>query len=96
MGLAIFAIMIIAIGGALRLAAPGMGARAGTARLLSYVVMVFGGGLAFMNAVVLINVGEVGVQHFLGTVKPVPLEQGVHVIKPMEESSRSMPRLRNN
>ena len=56
MGLAIFAIMIIAIGGALRLAAPGMGARAGTARLLSYVVMVFGVGLAFMNAVVLTNV----------------------------------------
>jgi regulator of protease activity HflC (stomatin/prohibitin superfamily) len=83
MGLAIFAIMIIAIGGALRLAAPGMGARAGMARLLSYVVMVFGVGLAFMNAVVLINVGEVGVQHFLGTVKPVPLEQGVHVINPL-------------
>jgi regulator of protease activity HflC (stomatin/prohibitin superfamily) len=83
MGLAIFAIMIIAIGGALRLAAPGMGARAGMARLLSYVVMVFGVGLAFMNAIVLINVGEVGVQHFLGTVKPVPLEQGVHVINPL-------------
>jgi regulator of protease activity HflC (stomatin/prohibitin superfamily) len=83
MGLAIFAIMVIAIGAALRFAAPGMGARAGTARLLSYVVMFFGVGLAFMNAVVLINVGEVGVKHFLGSVSAVPLEQGVHVINPL-------------
>jgi len=83
MGLAIFAIVVIAVGGALRLAAPGLGPRAGMARLLSYVVMVFGMGLAFMNAVVLVNVGEVGVQHFLGTVKPIPLEQGVHVINPL-------------
>lgn len=44
--------------------------------------MLFGVGLAMRNAIVLINAGEVGVQHFLGSVKPVPLEQGVHFIDP--------------
>jgi regulator of protease activity HflC (stomatin/prohibitin superfamily) len=83
MGLAVLAIIIIAVGAALRFVAPGTGARSGSVRLLSYVVMVFGVGLAFMNAVVLVNVGEVGVKHFLGTVDPVPLEQGVHVINPL-------------
>ncbi len=82
MGLAVLAIMVIVIGAALRFVAPGMGAKAGTARLLSYIVMIFGVGLAFMNAVVLVPVGEVGVQHFLGQVKPLPLDQGVHVINP--------------
>lgn len=83
MGLATLAIVIIAIGAALRFGAPSMGPKAGTARLLSYVVMIFGVALGFMNAVVLINVGEVGVQHFLGSVKPTPLDQGVHVINPL-------------
>ena len=83
MGLAFFAIVVIAVGAALRLAAPGLGPRAGMSRLLSYVVMLFGVGLALMNAIVLINVGEVGVQHFLGAVKSTPLEQGVHFINPL-------------
>ena len=82
MGLAVLAILVIAIGAALRLMAPGLGAKGGTARLLSYVVMLFGVGLALLNAVVLINVGEVGVKHFMGSVDPVPLDQGVHFINP--------------
>jgi regulator of protease activity HflC (stomatin/prohibitin superfamily) len=82
MGLAILAIMVIAVGAALRVLAPSLGPRGGTVRLLSYVVMVFGVGLAFLNAVVLVDVGEVGVKHFLGGVDAVPLEQGVHVINP--------------
>jgi regulator of protease activity HflC (stomatin/prohibitin superfamily) len=44
--------------------------------------MASGAGLALLNAVVLINVGEVGVKHFMGTVNPVALEQGVHLINP--------------
>jgi regulator of protease activity HflC (stomatin/prohibitin superfamily) len=83
MGLAALAIIVIAVGAALRFAGPSMGPRAGTARLLSYVVMIFGVGLALMNAIVLIDVGEVGVQHFVGSVKPVALEQGVHFINPL-------------
>lgn len=82
MGLAILAILVIMIGAALRIMAPGMGPRGGSVRLFSYVVMLFGVGLAFMNAVVLIGVGEVGVKHFLGTVSPAPLDQGMHVVNP--------------
>jgi len=82
MGIAILAILVIAIGAALRILAPNMGAQAGAARLFSYVIMIFGVGLAFLNSVVLIDVGEVGVKHFLGNVTPSPLGQGVHVINP--------------
>ena len=82
MGLAVLAILVIAIGAALRVMAPGLGAKGGSARLLSYVVMLVGVGLALLNAVVLINVGEVGVKHFMGSVDPVPLDQGVHFINP--------------
>jgi len=44
--------------------------------------------LALMNAVVLVDVGEVGVQHFLGTVRPTPLDQGVHVVNPLASVER--------
>jgi regulator of protease activity HflC (stomatin/prohibitin superfamily) len=82
MGLAILAIMVIVTGAALRVMAPTTGARSGSVRLFSYVVMLFGVGLAFLNAIVLINVGEVGVKHFMGRVDPDPLGQGIHVINP--------------
>ena len=82
MGLAILAILVIVIGAALRILAPNMGAKAGSFRLFSYVIMLFGVGLAFLNAVVLVQVGEVGVKHFLGSVDPQHMEQGVHVVNP--------------
>ena len=82
MGLGVLAIMVIIVGAALRTMAPGMGEKGGSVRLMSYLVMIFGGVLALLNAVVLINVGEVGVKHFLGSVDPVPLEQGVHIVNP--------------
>ena len=82
MGLAILAIMVIALGAVLRFLAPSFGQRGGSVRLLSYAVMLGGVGLALMNAFVLSDVGEVGVKHFLGSVDPRPLEQGVHVINP--------------
>ena len=34
------------------------------------------------SAVVLVDVGEVGVKHFLGRVHPEPLQPGVHIINP--------------
>ncbi|MFC1661035.1 prohibitin family protein [Gemmatimonadota bacterium] len=83
MGLAILAIMVIAIGAVLRFMGPSLGAKGGSVRLLSYVVMLFGVALAFLNAIILVDVGEVGVKHFLGRVSAVPLEQGVHVINPL-------------
>ncbi len=88
MGLAVLAIMVIVVGAALRAMAPSMGPKAGVMRLLSYLVMVFGGGLALLNAVVLIGVGEVGVKHFLGTVSPLPLEQGIHIVNPFASVER--------
>ena len=51
MGLAILAIMVIAIGAMLRILAPSMGEKTGSVRLLSYVIMLFGVGLASEVAV---------------------------------------------
>ncbi len=83
MGLAILAILIIFVGAALRLVIPAAGAKAGSIRLISYGTMLMGIVVALLSTVILINVGEVGVKHFLGTVDPMPLEQGVHVINPL-------------
>jgi len=83
MGLAFLAILVIVVGAALRFIAPGTGPRSGSVRLLSYILMLFGVGLAFMNAFILVNVGEVGVKHFLGSVDPIPLDQGVHLVNPL-------------
>jgi regulator of protease activity HflC (stomatin/prohibitin superfamily) len=88
MGLAILAILVIAIGAALRVMASGLGERSGSVRLFSYVMMLFGVGLAFLNAFVLIDVGEVGVKRFLGVVSPQPLDQGVHIINPFASVER--------
>ena len=83
MGLAILAILIIFVGAALRLVAPASGAKSGSIRLVSYGTMLMGIVVALLSTVILIGVGEVGVKHFLGSVDPVPLEQGVHVINPL-------------
>ncbi len=82
MGLAVLAIMVIALGAVLRVAAPSLGPRSGSLRLLSYLFLALGGVMALLNAVVLIDVGEVGVKHFLGRVSPGTLAQGVHVVNP--------------
>jgi regulator of protease activity HflC (stomatin/prohibitin superfamily) len=39
--------------------------------------------LAASNALAVISVGEVGVQHFLGKISQTPLDQGVHMINPL-------------
>jgi regulator of protease activity HflC (stomatin/prohibitin superfamily) len=39
--------------------------------------------VALLSTVILVNVGEVGVKHFLGSVDPLPLTQGIHVINPL-------------
>ncbi|MCK5652381.1 MAG: hypothetical protein KAJ42_13430, partial [Gemmatimonadetes bacterium] len=83
MGLAILAILIIFVGAALRLVIPAAGAKAGSIRLVSYGTMLMGIVVALLSTVILVNVGEVGVKHFLGSVDPVALEQGVHVINPL-------------
>jgi regulator of protease activity HflC (stomatin/prohibitin superfamily) len=83
MGLAILAILVIFVGAALRLVVPASGPKSGSIRLVSYGTMLMGIVVALLSTVILIGVGEVGVKHFLGTVDPIPLEQGVHVINPL-------------
>jgi len=86
MSFAILAVFVIAVGAVIR-SLPSKGG-GGQNRLVGYLMMAVGVLLALMNAVVLVDVGEVGVQHFLGSVKQVPLGQGVHVMNPLASVER--------
>ena len=52
----------------------------GKASLIGIGLMLGGAGLAAVNAVVIVDVGEVGVKHFLGNVTETPLGQGIHFV----------------
>ncbi len=80
------AIVLIALGAVVRSLPKGT-AKIPT-KLAGYVIMFMGVALVLLNAVVLIGVGEVGVQHWLGTVNPRQLEQGIHVINPLASVER--------
>ena len=82
MGPVLMAIVLIVAGAAVRVIGPSAGG-GGRAKLLGYGLMLGGVATAGMNTVVVINVGEVGVKHFLGTVDTRVLDQGVHVINPL-------------
>jgi regulator of protease activity HflC (stomatin/prohibitin superfamily) len=82
MTLAVIAVLLIAVGAALRVM-PARTVAKGSSRLLSYGLMLGGLVLAALNAFVLVEVGEVGIKHFLGRIDPTPLEQGVHVVNPL-------------
>ncbi len=86
MGFAAIAIVLIAIGAVVR-SLPSESGKVPT-KLAGYVIMFAGVGLMFLNAVVVIRVGEVGVKHFLGSVDPVPLEQGVRIVNPFASIER--------
>ena len=86
MGFAAIAIVLIAIGAVVR-SLPSESGKVPT-KLAGYIIMFAGVGLTFLNAVVMIRVGEVGVKHFLGSVDPVPLDQGVHVVNPFASVER--------
>ncbi len=86
MGFAAIAIVLIAIGAIVR-SLPSDGGKVPT-KLAGYVIMFVGVGLTFLNAVVMIRVGEVGVKHFLGNVDPVALDQGLHVVNPFASVER--------
>ncbi len=55
----------------------------GKAKLLGLGLMLGGIAIASFNTVVIVDVGEVGVRHFLGQVNTVPLDEGIHVINPL-------------
>lgn len=56
---------------------------AAAVKLGGWILTIAGAAILFASTVVLIEVGEVGVKHFLGRVDLDPLEQGVHVINPL-------------
>ncbi|NNM33752.1 MAG: prohibitin family protein [Gemmatimonadetes bacterium] len=86
MSFAILAVLVVVAGAVVRtIPAKGGGGRN---KLVGYLLMGAGLVLAMMNAVVLVDVGEVGVQHFLGTVKAEPLDQGVHIVNPLASVER--------
>jgi len=85
MGSIFLAITAILIGAAIR--SGGLLARRpgteGAAKLAGYGVMGVGILILLGNGFAVISVGEVGVQHFLGSISAQPLEQGVHMINPL-------------
>ena len=76
------AMMVIVVGAVVR-AGGGAVTSKGNAKLVGYGLMLAGFIAVGMNAVVVIGVGEVGVKHFLGTVDPISLPQGIHFINPL-------------
>jgi len=87
MGFFMFAIILVALGGVLRVVATSS-PDPGKARLLSYGLMLGGVLLVLMNTVVVIEVGEVGVKRFLGRIDTNPLHQGVHIVNPLASIDR--------
>ena len=86
MSFAILAVLVVVAGAVVRsIPAKGGG---GQNKLVGYLLMAVGVVLALMNAVVLVDVGEVGVQHFVGNVRPTPLDQGVHFVNPLASVER--------
>lgn len=83
MSIVMIAVIVILLGAVVRAAGPSMGQSKGTASLVGYGLMFGGILIAAMNTVIVINVGEVGVKHFLGTVDATPLRQGVHIVNPL-------------
>ncbi|GMR12273.1 MAG: hypothetical protein BMS9Abin29_0462 [Gemmatimonadota bacterium] len=82
MSLVILGVLLIVIG-AVVLVGGATVTNKGTARLAGYGLMVAGFVAGALNTVVVIGVGEVGVKHFLGTVDPTSLGQGVHIVNPL-------------
>lgn len=83
MSLIVVAVIVILIGAVVRAVGPSMGQTKGMSSLVGYGLMFGGVLIAAVNTVIVIKVGEVGVKHFLGTVDPVPLRQGVHIVNPL-------------
>jgi len=84
MGSIILAAFAILLGAVIRSAGPTLTkGSAGTAKLAGYGFMLAGLLLVLASGFTVISVGEVGVKHFLGSVDPDPLEQGVHLINPL-------------
>ncbi len=85
MGPMLMAMLVTVAGAAVWVVGPSVAGAAnrGRAKLLGVGLMLGGIAVASVNTVVVIDVGEVGVRHFLGQVADVPLGEGIHVINPL-------------
>ena len=85
MGQIVLAVLVILVGAAVYVVGPrtAKAGAAGSAKLLGFGFMAAGLVLAASNSFTVVSVGEVGVKHFLGTVDPVPLTEGVHIVNPL-------------
>ena len=83
MGLAMLGVVTILIGAILRAGAGSAGARKGNVKLASYGAMALGVFLAASSSFAVVDVGEVGVKHFLGKIDAAALTQGVHLVNPL-------------
>jgi regulator of protease activity HflC (stomatin/prohibitin superfamily) len=85
MGSIFVAMLVILIGAVVRAsgARSGRPGAAGVAKLASYGFMGLGVLILVGNGFTVISVGEVGVKHFLGSIDPQPLEQGMHLVNPL-------------
>ena len=90
MGLLILGVFAIVLGAVVRMMGPAMGkpGAAGSAKLMGYGFMIAGLVMVASNSFAVIGVGEVGVKHFLGSIDPTPMEQGVHVVNPLASIER--------
>src|SRR5688572_4400541 len=85
MGSIFIALLAILIGSVVRTARAGSarpGAQ-GAAKLAGYGFMALGLLILVGNGFSVVSVGEVGVKHFLGSIDPEPLGQGVHMVNPL-------------
>ena len=83
MGTPILAMILIAVGVMVRTAGRKQASGKVPTTLVGYGLMLGGLAVASLSTVVLIQVGDVGVKHFLGNVDDEPLLQGVHVVNPL-------------
>ena len=83
----LLAALLLAASGMVRLMARSLPAGRGRSpvavRTASVVLGLMGVVLLAASTVTVIGVGEVGVKHFLGTVDPNVLEQGIHFLNPL-------------
>ncbi len=86
MGFLAIAIVLIAIGGIVW-SIPSANSKIPN-KLAGWVIMTVGVIVVFLNTVVVIRVGEVGVEHFLGKITPQSHEAGVHLINPLASVER--------
>ena len=86
MSLVAIAVILIVIGGIVRSIPAGKSKIPN--KLAGYAVMFVGVAVILLNTFVIIRVGEVGVEHFLGRVSARPLEPGVRVINPLASIER--------